>query len=94
MTRYSIEQKARKYFKQYGFLPFGRSLFNKYGKQLLDANTKTGLNALKTTTKIVVYEAVEATGEFIGHKIADKIVKPKPVNARNVEEIIIPLEQR
>ena len=75
-------------------MSFGRSLFSKYEKQLLDANTKTGLNALKTATKIVVYEAVEARGKFIGHKIADKIIKPKPVSARNVEEIIIPLEQR
>ena len=39
----------------------------------------------------------EATGEFIGNKIADKIVKQKPVideNSRNMEEIIIPPEIR
>ena len=44
----------------------------------------------------VVAEAAEATGEFIGSKIADIIVKAKPVaegNLRNVEEIIISPEK-
>ena len=35
----------------YGFFSFGQNLSKKYGKKLLDATTKTGLNALKTTTK-------------------------------------------
>ena len=51
MTRYSIEPRARRYIKGYGFLPFARNLFNKYGKQLLDTATKTELNALKTAFK-------------------------------------------
>ena len=49
------------------------------------------------TSKKVVHKAPEATGEFIGNKIVDKIVKTKPVideNPRNVEEIIIPPEKR
>ena len=46
----------------------------------------------KTATKKVVHEAAEATGEFLGNKIADKILKPKYVideNPRNAGEIII-----
>ena len=43
----------------------------------MDADTKTGLDALKTATKKVVYKVPEATREFIGNKTADKIVKPK-----------------
>ena len=39
MTRYSIESRARKYIKGYGFLSFAR----KYKKQLLD----TGLDTSK-----------------------------------------------
>ena len=38
-----------------------------------------------------------ATGEFIGNKIADKVVKSKPVSgasSKNVEEIVIPPEKR
>ena len=57
----------------------------------------TGLDALKSASKKVVHKAAEATGEFIGRKIVDKIVKPKHIidkNLRNVEEIIIPSEKR
>ena len=59
--------------------------------------THTGLDAIKAASKKVFHEAAEATGEFIGNKIADKIVKTKPLSAeksRNVEEIIIPPEKR
>ena len=41
--------------------------------------------------------AANATAEFIGNSIANKIVKPKPVsdeNSGNLEEIFIPPEQR
>ena len=65
----------------------------------------TGRDALKSASKKVVRKVAEATGKFIGNKIADavakskddKIIKQKPVideNSRNVEEIIIPPEKR
>ena len=90
MMRYYIE--PRKYVKGHGFLSFARNFSNKYRKQLLD----TGINP----SKKVVDKAAEATGEFIGNKIAgavakskdDKIVKQKSTideNSRNIEEIII-----
>ena len=63
----------------------------------MDAVTKTGLDALKTMTKKVAHKAAEAAREFIGNKIASEIVKPRPVpdmNSRNVEEIVIPPEER
>ena len=97
MTRYSLEPGTKKYVKVYGFLSFGRSLSTKYRKQLLDAATKTGLDALKTTSKKVRHKAAEATGEFIGNKIANKFVKPKPVpeaHSKNIEKIFIPSEER
>ena len=77
------------------FLSFGRNLSNKYGEQLLGTATKTGIGVFKTASKNVAHKAAEATGEFIGNKIADKIAKPKPVpdvNSRNNEEMITPLE--
>ena len=77
-------------------LLFTRNLSNKYGKQLLDTATKTGLDALKVAFEKEVHKVAEATGEFIGNKIADKIMKPKPVideNSRNVEEIVTPQEK-
>ena len=48
-------------------------------------------------TKKVAHKAAEAAREFIGNKIASEIVKPRPVpdmNSRNVEEIVIPPEER
>ena len=76
---------------------FNRILPNTYGRQLLNAATKTGLDALNTVTKKVAHKVAEATGEFIENKIVNKTVKPKHVpdeNSRNVEEIIILPEQR
>ena len=46
---------------------------DKYGKKLMDTATKTGIDARKTTSKIVVQKTAEATGDLIGNKIADKI---------------------
>ena len=57
----------------------------------------TRIDALKTTSKKVVYKADGETGEIIGEKTADKIVNQNPAiheNSGNVEEIIIPPEKR
>ena len=51
------------------------------------------LNALKFASKKVGYKEAEATCEFIGNEIADKIVKPDE-NLRDVEEIIVTPEKR
>ena len=78
-------------------MPFTGNLSNKYGKQLLDTATETGIDALKTATKKVTHKAAEAAPELIAKKIADKIVKPKPVpnmNLRNVGEIVTPPEKK
>ena len=78
-------------------LPFSRNLSNKYGKHLLHTTSKTGLVALYIASKKVVHKAAKATGEFIGNKIADRIVKAKPLsaeNSRQVEVIIIAPEKR
>ena len=85
MTRYYLEPRTRKYVKGYKFLSVVRNLCNKYRKQLLDTAAKTGLDALKTASQKVVHKAAEATGDFIGNKIVDKIVKPDE-NLRDVEE--------
>ena len=38
----------KKIIKGYGFLPFRRNLSNKYGRQLLNAATKIGLDVSKS----------------------------------------------
>ena len=60
--KYSTEPTFRKYVKVYGFLSFARKLGDKYTKKLMDAATKTGIDAAKTASKRVVQKTVEATG--------------------------------
>ena len=63
----------------------------------MDTATKTGLDDAKTASRKVIHKTAEATEELIENKIAEKIVKPKPLpeaNSRNVEEIVIPPEKR
>ena len=53
--------------------------------------------ATKTVFKKVVHKTAKRTGESIGNKFADKIVKPKSIyemNSRNFEEIVTPPEKR
>ena len=45
-------------------LSFGINLSNKYGKQFMDTDTQTELDAPKTASKKVVYKAAEATGNL------------------------------
>ena len=45
--RYSLEPNYRKYVKSYGFLSFARKFRDTYGKELIDAGTKTGKDAAK-----------------------------------------------
>ena len=71
--RYSLEPKYRKYVKGYSFLSFVRKFGDKYGKNLMDPASKTGIDAAKTASKRVLQKTAEATGDLIGNKIADKI---------------------
>ena len=52
--RYSTEPKFRKQVKGHTFLSFTRKFADKYGKKLMDTATKTGINAAKTASEIVV----------------------------------------
>ena len=92
--RYSTEPSFRKYGKGYGFLSFAEKISKKYDKKLMDAATKTGIDAAKTVSKILVQKTVEATGDLIGNEIADKITsicKPKEKEkTKEIEEIYIP----
>ena len=61
-------------------MSFSRKFGDKYGKKLMDTATKTGIDAAKIASKIVVQKTSEATGDLIRNKIADKntsIGKPK-----------------
>ena len=43
-------------------------------KKIIDTVTKTRIDAAKTTSKRVVHKTVEATGDLIRNKKADKII--------------------
>ena len=94
--RYSAEPKVRKYVKGHWFLPFARKFGDKYGKKLMYATTKTGIDAAKTAFKRVVQKTAEATGDLIGNKITDKItsVGKSKEKTNKTEEIFIPPEKR
>ena len=96
--RYSIEPKFRKYVKGYGSLSFVKKFGNKYGKKLMDAATKTGIDAAKTASERVVQKTAEVTGDLIGNKTADKITSigksKEKEKTKEIEEIHIPLEKR
>ena len=85
--RYSIEPRERIFLKGYEFLCFakimGKSLSNKYGQKLLDIAKKSAADAITTASKRAIQKTAEATGDFIGNKIADKItsVSKKSIKA-------------
>ena len=50
-----------------------KNLSNKYGQKLLDTTKKSTTDVIKTAPKRAIQKTAEATGDLIGHKIADKI---------------------
>ena len=85
MTRYSVQPRDRILVKGYGFLSFtknmtrnigkniSQTLSSKYSKKLLDHVKQSAADALKTSFKRFIQKTVEATGDLILNKHADKI---------------------
>ena len=88
--RYSVKPRNRLYVKGYGFMSFARSMSNKYGQKVVDTDTKSAADAIKTASKRAIQKTAEATGDLIGNKIADKITsvsKKKSNNNNNDVEL-------
>ena len=49
--RYSTEPRYKKYVKGYDFLSFGRKFVDKYGRRVINATIKTGIDVAKTASK-------------------------------------------
>ena len=49
-------------------MSFARKVGDKYGKNLIDTATKTGIDGAKTASKRLVQKTAEATGDLIGNK--------------------------
>ena len=54
-------------------MSFAKKCEDEYRKKIMYTATKTETDAAKTASERVVQKTTEATGEFIGNKIADKI---------------------
>ena len=60
-------------YKLMAFCHLQEKFGDKFGKMLMDAVTKTGIDASKTSSKRVVQKTAEATGDLIGNKTTDEI---------------------
>ena len=60
-----------------GFLSFaknmGENFSDKYGQKIFDSTKKSTTDAIKTPSKRAIQKTAEATGDWIGNKIADNI---------------------
>ena len=90
--RYSIEPRDRIYGNRYVFLSFTKNMSDKYGQKPFDRAKKSTTDERKTASKRAIQKAAEATGDLIGNKIADKVVriskkpvKELPINEEGVE---------
>ena len=96
MMRYSVQPSARIFVKGYGFLysnknmckKIDKNLSSKYSQNLIDHAKKSAIDALKTASKRAVQETAEATGDFNGNKIADRIMKVSKSSPHNSLETI------
>ena len=62
-------------YKDMAFCHLQENLEINMEKKVMDTATKTVINVAKTPSKIVVQKTAEATGDLIGNKIADKIIR-------------------
>ena len=67
-------------------MSFTKTFGDKYDKKLIDAATKTGIDAAKTISERVLQKPAEATGDLIGNKIADKITSPGKTKRKEKED--------
>ena len=52
-----------------------KNLSSKYNQKLLDHAKQFETDALKTASRTPIQKTAEATGDLIGNKITDKIIK-------------------
>ena len=110
MMWYSIEPRNRIFVKIYGFLSFAKNmgthatkvaknLNDRYSRNILDSAKTFPADAIKTVSKRVIQNAVEANGDLIGNRLAYKIAsvsKKSSTELQNNEannEIEIPKER-
>ena len=68
-----MSQNTENMYKDMTFCHLQENLEISMVKKLMTTATKTGINAAKTASKIVVQKTAEATGDLMSNKIVDKI---------------------
>ena len=66
-----------------------KNIRNNYGQKPLDGAKKSMTDAIKTTSKRASQITAEATGDFIGNKIADKIINVPKKSQNNLDKATI-----
>ena len=71
-----MDPRKRQYFEGYGFLSFAKNLASsRAAKKARDAVINQGKEAAIKAGKRAVNKTAEATGDFVGQRVADKITK-------------------
>ena len=65
-----------------------KNLSVKYGQKSLDHTKQSATDALKTISRRKITKTAEATGDFFGNKIADRITKVSTTSPHNNYETI------
>ena len=76
MTRYSVQPRNQIFVKGHEFLCFAKNISKLlvYSEKILDHAKQSATDTLNTSSKRVIQKTAEATGDFIGNKIANKII--------------------
>ena len=64
------------------------NLSGKYSHTLLDHTKQSVTNALKTTSKTVIQKTAEATGNLVGDKVVDAMMKVPKTSQQNNSETV------
>ena len=94
MTRYSFQPRDRIFVKRYAFLSFARNMGKKISKtlsskcnqKLFDHDKQSATDALKVASKRSIQKTAEASGDLIGNKVADRIIKVSKTSPQNNSE--------
>ena len=91
--RYSIEPRDRRYIKGYRFLYFakniGKNVSGRHSQKLLESAKISATDAIKTASKNAIQKTKEATGDFIGNKIADKITSTSKKSPKELSSTML-----
>ena len=63
-----------------------KNISSKYGKNRLDHAKKSPTVALNTTSKWIIEKTAEATGGFIGNKVATRITKFHKIQTKIIQK--------